>query len=200
MRNKVSERAHLYSYISLYESTHFDTSVCSWPFAYYRSITTTSCLRRCRRRSANCPKALSATSPHGFHGYWCTRTLLCTSAAMRDCFTPTICPPTPNSIRVTLHSVHRHTHTHTHIYTRTYTGVLLCELKESLTVSHYCFCKAHTVFWGKIQCCEKVFICLELFYRFILFFCSYWSRNDLKMKLKSTLSVYIHKGCIHLLY
>lgn len=147
--------------------------------ACYRSITTMSCHRRCRRLSASCPKASSATSPHGSHGYWCTHMLLCTSVPKRDCFTPTICPLTPNNIQTSLHAI-----LCTHIYT--YISVLFCELKKSLTVPHYCFCKAHTVFWGEIQCCEKVFIWLEFFYRFILFFCSYWSINYLKIKLEST--------------
>uniref|UniRef100_A0A671UHD8 Serine/threonine-protein kinase/endoribonuclease IRE1 n=1 Tax=Sparus aurata TaxID=8175 RepID=A0A671UHD8_SPAAU len=69
--------------------------------------------------------------------------------------------------------MHTHAHSHDSAHsvlfrdTHAYIGVLFWELKKSLTAPDYYFCTAHPVFWGKIQCCEKVFKCLELFYRFI---------------------------------
>lgn len=91
-----------------YKQTHLETLSLFLTFlhsACNRSITITSCHQKCSRLSASCPKGSSATSPHGFHGYWCTLMLLCKSAPKKDCFTPTICPPTPSSSHMTPHSI-----------------------------------------------------------------------------------------------
>lgn len=123
--------------------------------ACYRSITTTSCHRKCSRLSASCPKGLSATSPHAFHGYWCTLMLLCTSVPTRDCFTPIICPPTPNSSHMTLH-------TNTHTYC-THTSPLCVSRGNPWQCLVTAFVKPKLVFRGRYSAVEKFVYLLSCF-------------------------------------